>query len=99
MTITREMIQALADHPEGMSTTELALIWQKRRPHAEHWEALHRVSLAMRIHARKGNVAKAGSRPSGGHPVSLWQITQQGREQYLNRREEVRSCTQATVAP
>ena len=59
--ITREMIRALADHPQGMTTTELAEIWQRRLPGTQRWEAGKRTTLAMRIHAGKGNVTKVGT--------------------------------------
>ncbi len=88
-TITREMIKALAGHPDGLTTTELAKIWQRRIPGVERYEATRRVALAMRIHAGKGNVVKVGTTTAEqghrGHATSIWKITQQGRDQYLIR--------------
>src|SRR5262249_28874469 len=70
---TRTLLQALARHPEGMTTPQLA------QAIGEGWlpwrRALNKAGIAMREHERLGRAARAGTVPGQrGHAV-IWQIT------------------------
>ena len=72
----RTLLQALACHPEGMTTPQLA------RAIGEGWlpwrRALNKAGIAMREHERLGRAARAGTVPGQrGHAV-IWQITPAG---------------------
>lgn len=79
---------ALAGAPEGLATGQLAAIWKRRLPYLTHDGALSRAGLAMRKHAAKGNVARAGRQATGGNPAVIWVITAQGRTDYLEGRRK-----------
>lgn len=73
---TRTLLQALARHPEGMTTPQLAqAIGEASLP----WRrALNKAGIAMREHERLGRAVRAGTVPGQrGHAV-IWQITPAG---------------------
>ena len=73
---TRTLLQALACHPEGMTTPQLAqaigeasLPWQR---------ALNKAGIAMREHERLGRAERAGIVPGRRGHAMRWRITPAG---------------------
>ena len=74
---TRMLLQALARHPEGMTTPQLAqVIGEASLP----WQrALNKAGIAMRQHERLGRAVRAGTVTGRrGHAVVVWRLTPDG---------------------
>ena len=78
------MLRALAEHPAGMTTPQLAELASS----AMSWiNALGSVRVLMLKQQRQGRVAQAGTMPGDRtRTVLLWRLTEAGR-QYVREQD------------